>query len=78
MLERIQIIEKPLIPDEIQFSFDIPKERSPETLIKMEDAFIGRTDPLFYIRTATLGSTERIGIIGENGVGKSTFIKTIL
>lgn len=78
MLERIEVIEKPFIPDEIKFSFHIPKERSPETLIKIEDAFIGRSDPLFYIRTATLGSHERIGIIGENGVGKSTFIKTIL
>lgn len=78
MLERVQIIEKPFIPDEVKFSFYIPKERSPETLIKIEDAFIGRSDPLFYIRTATLSSHDRIGIIGENGVGKSTFIKTIL
>ena len=78
MLERIELIEKPLIPDEIKFSFDLPKERSPETLIKIEDAFIGRDDPLFYIRNATLGNHERIGIIGENGVWKSTFIKTIL
>ena len=47
MLERIEVIDKPVIPDEIKFSFDIPKERAPENLIKIEDAFIGRTDPLF-------------------------------
>lgn len=78
MLERIDVIDKPIVPDEVKFIFDIPKERAPESLIQIEDAFIGRTDPLFYVRTATLSPKERIGIIGENGVGKSTFIKTIL
>ncbi len=78
MLERVEIIEKPITPSEVRFLFEIPKEKAPETLIKIEDAFIWRESPLFYIRDATLTSGERIGIIGENGVGKSTFLKTIL
>jgi ATP-binding cassette, subfamily F, member 3 len=78
MLERVDIIEKPEAVSEIKFVFDLPKEKAPETLIKIEDAFIGRSEPLFYIRNASLSSWERIGIVGENGVGKSTFIKTIL
>jgi ATPase subunit of ABC transporter with duplicated ATPase domains len=78
MLDRIEMIEKPVTPPEIAFSFDLPKLKSPEMLIKIEEAFIGRSDPLFFIREATMTSGERIGIVGENGVGKSTFIKTLL
>lgn len=78
MLERVQILDKPTTYNEIRFIFESPKEKPPETLIKIEDAFIGRKDPLFYIRSANLWSRERIGIVWENGVGKSTFIKTIL
>ncbi len=54
MLDRVEIIEKPEVPHEIRFSFEIPKEKSGEILIKIEDAFIGRTEPLFYIREVTL------------------------
>ena len=78
MLEKVEIIEKPETQNEIQFVFETPKEKAPENLIKIEDAFIGRHEPLFYIRDVSLSLGERIGIIGENGVGKSTFIKTIL
>ena len=77
-LEKIEIIEKPIQKEEIKFIFEIPKERAPETLIKIEDAFIWRTDPLFYVREVEMNTWERIGIVGENGVGKSTFLKTIL
>lgn len=78
MLDRIELIEKPETIREVDFRFDVPKEKAPETLIKLEDAFIGRIEPLFFIREATLSTGERIGIVGENGVGKSTFIKTLL
>ncbi len=49
-----------------------------ESIITCEDLFIGRTEPLFYIREVELHRGERVGIIGENGAGKSTFLKTIL
>ena len=77
-LDKIELLEKPETLTEIKFIFETPKEKAPENLIKIEDAFIGREDPLFYIRDISLSSQERIGIVGENGVGKSTFIKTIL
>jgi ATPase subunit of ABC transporter with duplicated ATPase domains len=78
MLDRVELIEKPYERPEIRFRFEIPKEKSPDTLIKIEEAFIGRMDPLFFIREAEMYSHDRIGIVGENGVGKSTLVKTIL
>ena len=77
-LDRIEIIEKPYERSEIKFDFESPKEKSPDTIIRIEEAFIGRKDPLFFIREATLQAGERIGIVWENGVGKSTLIKTII
>ena len=77
-LDRIEIIEKPYERMELKFHFESPKEKAPENIIRIEEAFIGRKDPLFFIREATLQSWERIGIIGENWVWKSTLIKTIL
>lgn len=77
-LEKIERIEQPVRSREIGFRFEIPKERAPENILKVEDAFIGRKEPLFYVREAHLSVGERVGIVGENGVGKSTFLKTIL
>lgn len=76
-LEKIERLEKPKTRREIKFSFPYDKYW-PETAVKIEDAFIGRRDPLFFIRDASLHRGDRIGIVGENGVGKSTLIKTIL
>lgn len=76
-LEKVELLEKPKTRAPIKFSFPFDKY-GPETTIKIEDAFIGRFEPLFFIRDASLHRGDRIGIIGENGVGKSTLIKTIL
>ena len=56
MLEKVEIIEKPETQNEIQFVFETPKEKAPENLIKIEDAFIGRSEPLFYIRDVSLSA----------------------
>lgn len=76
-LEKVEILDKPKTRREIKFAFPYDKY-GPETSIKIEDAFIGRREPLFFIRSAELHRGDRIGIVGENGVGKSTLIKTIL
>jgi ATP-binding cassette subfamily F protein 3 len=77
-LEKIEIVTPATRVRDVEFGFSIPKDRSPDTILKVEDAFIGRKEPLFYIREAHLSGGDRIGIVGENGVGKSTFLKTIL
>lgn len=76
-LEKIDRLDKPETRRPIRFYFPYDKH-GPETSIKIEDAFIGRQDPLFYIRDASLHRGDRVGIVGENGVGKSTLVKTIL
>ena len=76
-LEKVELLQKP--EERIWVSFLFPFDKHwPETIIKIEDAFIGRRDPLFYIRSISMSRNERIGIVGENGVGKSTLIKTLL
>lgn len=61
-LERIEILEKPIFRKKILFHFPFDKY-GPETILKIEDAFIGREEPLFFIRHAELHRGDRIGII---------------
>lgn len=61
-LSKIELIEKPETRREVQFFFSYDKS-SPDTLIRVEEAFIGRVDPLFYVRDAILSRRERIGIV---------------
>ncbi len=52
-LDKIELIERP--ETRIGIKFDFPYDKyGAETLIKIEDAFIGRREPLFYIREAIL------------------------
>ncbi|MBS9784338.1 ABC-F family ATP-binding cassette domain-containing protein [Candidatus Gracilibacteria bacterium] len=76
-LEKIELIEKPKKKRHILFNFPYEKN-TPESIINIESAFIGRYEPLFYIREVSLQKGDRIGIVGENGVGKSTLLKTLL
>lgn len=76
-LEKREIVEAPYIAKKPRFMFSYIGE-CPEKLLSFKECFIGRSDALFYIRELYLHKGQRIGIVGENGVGKSTFIKTIL
>lgn len=79
MIEKMEKLEKPFIPQKPKFFFEYSGE-SPEKLITYKEAFIGRdkTSPLFYINEVILHKWMRVWVVGENGAGKSTFIKTIL
>ena len=48
-LEKVEILEKPTKRIGVQFLFPFDKY-GPETVLKIEDAFIGRRDPLFFVR----------------------------
>ncbi|MBR7069806.1 MAG: ATP-binding cassette domain-containing protein [Oxalobacter sp.] len=72
-----------------EFSFDfLEPESSPNPLLVMEDVTAGYTDtdqwgnitgthPILSTTRFALQTGERIGILGVNGAGKSTFIRTV-
>lgn len=79
MIDKMEKLEKPFIPKKPKFFFGFSGE-SPEKLISYKEAFIGRdkTNPLFFISEVILHKWMRVWVVWENGVWKSTFIKTIL
>ncbi|MDD3144603.1 MAG: ABC-F family ATP-binding cassette domain-containing protein [Candidatus Gracilibacteria bacterium] len=76
-LDRREEITPPFIPQKPKFFFNFTGEL-PEKVLSFKECFIGRDEPLFYINEVNLYKKQRIGIVGENGVGKSTFLKTIM
>lgn len=76
-LEKIQILERPEGDTSPGFQF-LSAPPPSEKIFHFENAFIGRRDPLFFIRDLALHRGDRVGIIGENGVWKSTLLRTIL
>ena len=79
MIDKMEKVEKPFIPRKPKFFFEYSWE-SPEKLISYKEAFIGREkkSPLFFINEIILHKGMRVWVVWENGVWKSTFIKTIL
>lgn len=52
-LEKVELLEKIENRIGVNFIFSYDKH-GPETLIKIEDVFIGRHEPLFYIRSVNM------------------------
>lgn len=77
MLDRVEVLDRPVRKDGAKFQF-LQANTTGDKTIDMEEVFIGRKDPLFFARQAVMYRGERIGVIGENGVGKSTLIRTLL
>jgi len=77
MIDKIEKYEKPYIPKRPQFHFNYQGESS-EKMVSFKEAFIGRTDSLFFIQEIILYKWQKVWIVWDNWVGKSTFIKTIL
>ncbi len=76
-LEKREIIEKPDM-DESQFEprFEAPPINS-NIVLEIVDLSVGYTTPLISDINLNICPKERIVLIGENGLGKSTFFKTI-
>lgn len=77
MINKIDRLEKPFIQKKPKFFFEALKD-SPEKIFSLKEAFIGRKEPLFFIQDIILYSWQRVGIVWENGVWKSTLLKTII
>ena len=78
ILERMQKLEKPVEDDIHLFTAEIPPlVRSSKWVLEAKDLQIGYVDdsPLAEL-SLRIRRGQKIGIIGANGTGKSTFLKT--
>jgi ATP-binding cassette subfamily F protein 3 len=77
MLERMEELAPLHVAAPFSFEFREP-ERSPDPLIVLEDLAAGYGDRVVLKEVnLALRAGERIGLLGVNGAGKSTFIKTV-
>ena len=77
MLEKREIIEKPDL-DKSKFQTIIEsKTIHANNILELIDLSVGYDKPLLKHINLKVGVDERIIIIGENGIGKSTLFKTI-
>ncbi len=79
MLERMERIEKPVRDDAFIHTEEIiPEHRGPKWVYSSEDMQIGydREHPVQTV-TCRIRRGAKIAVIGENGSGKSTFLKTV-
>lgn len=76
-LDKMERLEKPYIPKKPKFFFDFLDD-IPEKVLSFKEVFIWRKDPLFFISEAILHKWQRIWIVWDNWVWKSTFLKTII
>lgn len=77
MLEHLDKLERPAETMDISFSFPYSRNLGQEVL-KTTDLVIGYNKPLLEPINLLIKHNEKVAIIGKNGVGKSTFLKTIL
>ncbi len=77
-IDRMVKLEKPQVYDTRTFSIEFdPKVESYIDVLKVSNMGIGYQEPLCVVNLK-LERGAKLGIIGENGSGKSTFLKTLL
>lgn len=77
MLEHLEKIERPVETKDLHFTFPFSRGLGQEVL-KTVNLLIGYNKPLLNPLNILIRQNEKVAILGKNGVGKSTFLKTIL
>ena len=76
-LDKMEIIEKP--KEKIKPTFDFAYANTPgRVLFEAKDVVIGYDDPLSKPINLVIERGERVAIVGANGIGKSTLLKSLL
>ncbi|MBQ6949641.1 MAG: ABC-F family ATP-binding cassette domain-containing protein, partial [Firmicutes bacterium] len=77
MLDRMEVLEKP--KEKIKPTFGFQEARTPSRfIVQAENLVLGYTEPLTKPVSFTLERGQKVAIVGTNGLGKSTLLKTIL
>jgi ATPase subunit of ABC transporter with duplicated ATPase domains len=76
-LEKIEVMDKPIVAKKITFQFPYTNSFNMEAIITKKLS-IGYKNPLLPPISIKIRFGEKVAIIGKNGVGKTTFLKTIL
>ena len=78
LLEKMQIVDAPDRYDTRTFRANtLPKVESSRQVLNVSNLVIGYNEPLAKV-SFNLEKGQKLGIIGGNGVGKSTLVKTIM
>ena len=77
MLEHLDKLDRPEATAHIKFSFPYSRGLGQEVL-KTKNLVIGYNKPLLEPLNILIKQNEKVAIIGKNGIGKSTLLKTIL
>lgn len=78
MLEKIKVLEKPKNHEPIHLKFPYSKDLGTEVL-KLKSLTVGYQDKVVLNDiNFLLKHNEKVAILGHNGIGKSTILKTIL
>ncbi|MDD3145305.1 MAG: ABC-F family ATP-binding cassette domain-containing protein [Candidatus Gracilibacteria bacterium] len=78
-LDKVEVLTEPENETTVRNIKINLEKRLPEIIMKINDLQVGYTNPLVVLpEYIEVYKTDKIGIIGENGAGKSTFLKTIL
>ena len=77
-IDRMELIDAPARADTRSFFMDTsPRQESVKNVLTVNELVIGYDKPLAEINLEVLKG-DKIAVIGSNGIGKSTFLKTIV
>ncbi|MRG87345.1 ABC-F family ATP-binding cassette domain-containing protein [Salinibacillus xinjiangensis] len=80
-LEKMELMDKPMLENQsAKFSFDINRQ-SGNDVLKINDVsfrYPSTDDDIFQHVNLMIHRGDRIGLVGPNGIGKSTLLKTII
>lgn len=76
-VEKIDKLDKPVLPTR-KLKINLDGAKSSKKVIEFENVAQGFDDILFENASGYVAAGDSIGIIGRNGIGKTTLIRTIL